>query len=49
VINHEEKTPQEELAEDLIAIVSHFAGKLYGLRSHKYKEVVKCVKKLVSG
>lgn len=28
VINHEGKTPQEELVEDLITIVSHFAGKL---------------------
>jgi putative resolvase len=48
VINSEEETPQEELVEDLITIVSHFAGKLYGMRSHKYKEVVKGVKKLVS-
>jgi putative resolvase len=47
VINSEEKTPQEELVEDLITIVSHFAGKLYGMRSHKYKEVVEGVKKLV--
>jgi putative resolvase len=49
VINSEEKTPQEELVEDLITIVSHFAGKLYGTRSHKYKEVVEGVRKLVSG
>ena len=47
VINSEEKN-QEELVEDLITIVSHFAGKLYGIRSHKYKEVVEGVKKLVS-
>ncbi len=32
--------PEEELVEDLITIISHFAGKLYGMRSHKYKEVV---------
>jgi len=49
VINQEEKTPQEELVEDLIAIISHFAGKLYGMRSHRYKEVVEGVKMLVSG
>ena len=49
VINQEEKTPHEELVDDLIAIVSHFAGKLYGTRSHKYKEVVKGAKKLLSG
>jgi putative resolvase len=48
VINSEEKTPQEELVEDLITVVSHFAGKLYGMRSHKYEEVVEGVKKLVS-
>jgi len=48
VINHGERTPQE-LVGDLITIVSHFAGKLYGMRSQKYKEVVEGVKKLVSG
>jgi putative resolvase len=47
-INHEEKAPQEELVEDLITIVSHFAGKLYGMRSHKYGEVVEGVRKLIS-
>jgi len=47
VINSEEKN-QDELVEDLIIIVSHFAGKLYGMRSRKYKEVVEGVKKLVS-
>jgi putative resolvase len=48
VIDSEGKTPQEELVEDLMTIVSHFAGKLYGMRSHKYKEVVGGVRKLVS-
>lgn len=48
VIDSEEKNPQEEPVEDLITIVSHFAGKLYGMRSHKYKEVVEGVRKLVS-
>ena len=47
VINSEEKTPQEEVVEDLITIVSHFAWKLYGVRSHK--EVVEGVRKLLSG
>jgi len=49
VINHEEKTPHEELVQDLKTIVSHFAGKLYGIRSHKYREVVEGVKQLLSG
>ena len=47
VINSEEN-PREELVEDLITIVSHFAGKLYGMRSHKYEEVVEGVRKLLS-
>jgi len=47
VINHEEKSPQEELVEDLITIISHFAGKLYGMRSHKYRKVVEGAKKLI--
>jgi putative resolvase len=49
VINSEEKAPQEELVEDLVTIVSHFAGKIYGVRSNKYKEVVEGVRKLLSG
>ena len=47
VINHEEKSPQEELVEDLITIISHFAGKLYGMRSNKYKKVVEGAKRLI--
>ena len=47
VINREEKTPQKELVEDLITIISHFAGKLYDMRSHKYKKVVEGAKKLI--
>jgi putative resolvase len=46
-MNSEEKTHQEELVEDLTTVVSHFAGKLYGMRSHK--EVVEGVRKLLSG
>jgi DNA binding domain, excisionase family len=40
------KPPQQELAEDLITIISRFSGKLYGMRSHKQKEVVKRAKEL---
>ena len=41
------KAPREELIEDLITIISHFAGKLYGMRSHKYKKLKEGVKKLI--
>ena len=40
------KPPQQELVEDLITMISHFSGKLYGMRSHKQKEVVKRAKEL---
>jgi len=44
----ESKSPQQELVDDLIMIISHFSGKLYGLRSHKHKEVVEHAKDLFS-
>ncbi|MEM3497696.1 MAG: hypothetical protein QXO68_00350 [Conexivisphaerales archaeon] len=46
VVNHDEKT-QGELVEDLITTVSHFAGRLYGMRNHMYRDVIDGVKKLV--
>jgi len=42
------KPPQQELVEDLITMISHLSGKLYGMRSHKQKEVVKRAKELFS-
>lgn len=47
VLNQRDKSPREELIEDLITIISHFAGKLYGMRSHKYKKLKESVKKLI--
>ncbi len=47
VLNEKDKTLREELIEDLITIISHFAGKLYGMRSHKYKKLKEGVKKLI--
>ena len=47
VLNQVEmKSPQQELVDDLITIISHFSGKMYGLRSHRHKEVVECAKNL---
>ena len=37
--NKPTKTVQEELADDLISIITSFSGKLYGLRSKKHKEL----------
>ncbi len=48
-VNGEEpRDAYQELVEDLISLVSSFAGKLYGLRSHKYREVVEGVKQLIA-
>ena len=47
VINQTDaKPPQQELLDDLITIISHFSGKLYGMRSHKQKEVLERAKNL---
>ncbi|BCU70034.1 IS607 family transposase [Stygiolobus caldivivus] len=46
VLNEEDKTPEQELIEDLISILVSFSGKLYGMRSHKYEKVKKCVEEL---
>ena len=34
----EDKTPESEMVEDLVAIIHSFSGKLYGLRSGKNKK-----------
>jgi predicted site-specific integrase-resolvase len=40
VLNREgDRSPQQELVEDLLTIVTSFAGKLYGHRSHKVKRL----------
>ncbi|NJE09400.1 IS607 family transposase [Thermococcus sp. MAR1] len=44
IFDDDEKTPEKELVEDLLAIVTSFAGKLYGMRSHKKKRLVEAVK-----
>ena len=46
VVFGEESRLQQELIEDLIAVVT-FAGRLYGMRSHKKKKVVESVKQAI--
>jgi Predicted site-specific integrase-resolvase len=46
VLNREDKTPEQELIEDLISTLVSFSGKLYGMRSHKYEKVKKCVEEI---
>ncbi len=47
IFDDENKTPEKELVEDLLAIVTSFAGKLYGMRSHKKKRLVEAVKNVL--
>jgi putative resolvase len=48
VVNEqEERTPHEELVEDLLAIVTSFSSRLYGMRSNKTKKAVESVKHAV--
>ncbi|MFQ6067247.1 MAG: IS607 family transposase [bacterium] len=48
VLNHNDKqTLEEELTQDLLAIITSFSGKLYGMRSHKARKVVKTVKEVL--
>ena len=42
-----DKSPQEEMIEDLMSIISSFAGKLYGLRSRKHTQVTKKTKEIL--
>ena len=43
----EEKTPEEELTEDLLAIIASFAGRLYGMRSRKRQALLACAKQVL--
>ncbi len=43
-----EKTPEQELTADLLALIASFAGRLYGMRSHKQKELVKCAQAVIT-
>jgi len=47
VFNEEPKDYMQELTEDLIEIVTSFAGKIYGKRSHKYEKVVESVQNAI--
>ena len=42
----ENKAYEQELVEDMLAIVTVFSSRLYGSRSHKNKKRVECIKKV---
>jgi predicted site-specific integrase-resolvase len=43
----EGKTPEQELTDDLLALIASFSGRLYGVRSHKQKELLKCAQAVI--
>jgi excisionase family DNA binding protein len=41
VLNKKETSPEEELVNDLVSIITVFSSRLYGLRSHSLKKQIK--------
>jgi putative resolvase len=44
----EEKPPEQELTDDLLALIASFSGRLYGMGSHKQKELLQCAQAVLS-
>src|SRR2546428_4321336 len=44
----EEKTPEQELTDDLLALIASFSGRMSGMRSHKHKELLQCEKAVLT-
>jgi excisionase family DNA binding protein len=44
----ENKTPEQELTDDLLALIASFSGRLYGMRSHKQKELLQCAQTVLA-
>jgi putative resolvase len=47
MFGEEPRNAYQELVEDLIEIITSFAGKPYGMRGHKKKRLVEGFKKLL--
>ena len=43
-----EKTPEQELTDDLLTLITSFSGRLYGMRSQKQKELLQCVQAILT-
>jgi putative resolvase len=44
----ETKTPEADLMRDMLSLIASFSGRLYGMRSHKQKELLKCAKEVLT-
>jgi putative resolvase len=43
----EEKTPEQALTDDLLALIASFSGRLYGMQSHKQQALLACAKQVL--
>jgi putative resolvase len=43
-----ERTPEQELTEDLLSLIASFSGRLYGMRSHKQQALVACARQVMA-
>ena len=44
----ESKTAEQELTDDLLALIASFSGRLYGMRSQKQKALLKCAQAVIN-
>src|SRR6266516_7850406 len=44
----EEKTPEQELTHDLLALIALFSGRLSGMRSHNQQALVACTRQVIA-
>ena len=44
----ETRTPEADLTRDMLSLIASFSGRLYGMRSRKQKELLKCVKGVIT-
>lgn len=44
----ETRTPEADLTRDMLSLLASFSGRLYGMRSHKQKELLKCAKGVIT-
>jgi putative resolvase len=44
----EERTPEQQLTADLLALIASLSGRLYGMRSHKQQALVACARQVMA-
>ena len=44
----EDKTAEQELTDDMLVLLASFSARLFGLRSHKQKELLKCAQAVIN-